>query len=308
VTIVLKGTIRISQNDVVLDSGSRQPQKQAKTVTLTDRAKMAIAQIAQSMAQAQQRNEDLRTSELLKLRGLSHHNSMWAVAKDKLADRDASQEQAAIVLQRWYRARRMRKLVGEVLKNRDALKKGRPAHAAEMTSCSIRAPAYLGESCLWSTPPEEWDDESAGSQCTYLYSARCQSRGHVLIITRKCIQHVIDSFSPWLAERFLIFRASVLASSASAYGANATINGAANHAAAINGIAVPMPTGAQDTYPATPVGDPLCVNLESEDSQLPGMPENIRAQRHLFFKPGPDTPYLRNTSTSLRTPSIEPVP
>jgi hypothetical protein len=70
----------------------------------------------------------------------------------------------------------------------------------------VHAPAYLGESCLWQ-PLDEWD-----TYHRFDYAARCVSRGEFCYMHRQDIKNIIQNgkFSPWLEERFLYFRQSVL--------------------------------------------------------------------------------------------------
>merc|ERR1712232_140302 len=49
-----------------------------------------------------------------------------------------------------------------------------------MLSKTVEAPAYFGESCLW-VPFEEW---TTAKPPMYMYSARCESRGELIQISR----------------------------------------------------------------------------------------------------------------------------
>jgi hypothetical protein len=78
--------------------------------------------------------------------------------------------------------------------------------AQTMPSGEVPGPAYFGESCLW-IDRKDW--VLPGPR--YQYSASCRTRAEVLSISRSAIGDVIDKFSPWLGERFEIFRAAVVA-------------------------------------------------------------------------------------------------
>ncbi|CAE7356591.1 Kcnh5, partial [Symbiodinium microadriaticum] len=67
------------------------------------------------------------------------------------------------------------------------------------------APAYFGESCLCD-PVEKWDEKPP--QC--MYSARCEMRSEVMCILRSDIGALIKEFSPWMGERFEVFREEVV--------------------------------------------------------------------------------------------------
>eukprot|EP00747_Dinoflagellata_sp_TGD_P110765 gnl/TRDRNA2_/TRDRNA2_171051_c0_seq5.p1 gnl/TRDRNA2_/TRDRNA2_171051_c0~~gnl/TRDRNA2_/TRDRNA2_171051_c0_seq5.p1 ORF type:complete len:250 (+),score=28.64 gnl/TRDRNA2_/TRDRNA2_171051_c0_seq5:151-900(+) len=74
-----------------------------------------------------------------------------------------------------------------------------------MQSRTVTAPAFFGESCLW-MPLYMWDTTVQ----PFLYAARSETRGEIVCVPRSAIQVVIDGFSPWLAERFELFRESVI--------------------------------------------------------------------------------------------------
>lgn len=75
-----------------------------------------------------------------------------------------------------------------------------------MQSKTVHAPAYFGEACLWA-PLDTWGQAEPP---LYLYTARCESRGELVYISRSVIQDIIERFSPWLPERFELFREAVL--------------------------------------------------------------------------------------------------
>lgn len=70
----------------------------------------------------------------------------------------------------------------------------------------VHAPAYLGESCLW-TPYEDWDSAPAAR---YPYSACCETRCEFAYLPRSAVKDIIERFSPWLGDRFEFFRQAVV--------------------------------------------------------------------------------------------------
>lgn len=76
---------------------------------------------------------------------------------------------------------------------------------AEMPNKMVKAPAYFGESCLW-VPFEQWNTTI---RPVFLYSCRSATRGELLDIHRDAVQTVIMRFSPWMQERFELFRLAV---------------------------------------------------------------------------------------------------
>jgi len=113
------------------------------------------------------------------------------VAVEKMEQRDARQRWAAAMIQRHWHLNKMRVRT--------------PKHKVGVHSRTIQAPVYLGESCLWA-PLEAWDSPQA-----YSYSARCESICEILVIPRAKIEELITNYSPWLAERFEMFRQDVVA-------------------------------------------------------------------------------------------------
>jgi len=79
------------------------------------------------------------------------------------------------------------------------------AAAKHIRSNSIMAPAYLGESCLW-TPCHEWDEVPPPR---HMYHARCEDRAELVYISRSNLKSLLEHFSPWLPERFEDFRKAV---------------------------------------------------------------------------------------------------
>jgi len=67
----------------------------------------------------------------------------------------------------------------------------------------MQAPAYFGESCLW-TPMSTWTDDD--SLLLHCYSAVCSERCDILSLGRLDLLGVLEMFSPWLVERFENFQ------------------------------------------------------------------------------------------------------
>jgi len=75
-----------------------------------------------------------------------------------------------------------------------------------MHSRVMKAPAYFGESCLW-VPYEEW---GTAAPLPYMYTATAECRCELLYISRGAISAVVEKFSPWLLQRFDLFREAVV--------------------------------------------------------------------------------------------------
>ncbi|CAE7221994.1 Kcnh5 [Symbiodinium natans] len=113
-------------------------------------------------------------------------------AEEQLLVQDCRQRRAARFIQTRWRQK---------LKARRARLTSQPI----VCSMSIEAPAYFGESCLWDAV-EKWDDEPP--QC--MYSVRCEMRSEVMCLLRADIGALIKEFSPWMGERFEVFREEVV--------------------------------------------------------------------------------------------------
>lgn len=142
------------------------------------------------------------------------------VAELELARCDLRKRDAALFVQRAWRRRqqaRTRKVrlsyqegVTSPLSERATLGPVTPPtkkSVSRMRSKTMAAPAYFGESCLW-VPYEEWNTQAP---MPYMYAATAECRSEMLYIPRTAIQDVVDHFSPWLFERYDIFREAVVA-------------------------------------------------------------------------------------------------
>ncbi|CAE7240661.1 Kcnh5 [Symbiodinium sp. CCMP2456] len=113
-------------------------------------------------------------------------------AEEQLLVQDCRQRRAARFIQtRWRQKLRARR--------------ARLTSQPIVCSMSIEAPAYFGESCLCD-PVEKWGEKPP--QC--MYSARCEMRSEVMCILRSDIGALIKEFSPWMGERFEVFREEVV--------------------------------------------------------------------------------------------------
>ena len=108
---------------------------------------------------------------------------------------DAVQKSAAMLIQLVWRERMRRRGGGA-----DVQKKSQ-GH----TCYAVDAPAYFGESCLW-TPYSTWTTRAA----IHEYTIRVKSQVEVVNIPRLAIAVCIEKFSPWLRNRFEVFQAAVL--------------------------------------------------------------------------------------------------
>jgi len=130
-----------------------------------------------------------------------YKSKILADAKRKLEIRDMKEKVAALGIQRrWRRKRSMR----ATLRPR-ASHRCNTAILERVKTKSIHAPAYFGEACLW-VPLDKWSEQPP----TYKYSVMCESRVEVLILQRSQLREVIDTYSPWLRERFETFQESVV--------------------------------------------------------------------------------------------------
>jgi len=128
-------------------------------------------------------------------------SSVLMEATVQLKRQDLREKNAAIMIQRRWRKRpRMPNPKPSLLHH------GSKWRATTMSSKTIAAPAYFGESCLWS-PIEQWGKEDPP---LYTYTARCESRCELVYIGREAIQEIVERFSPWLGERLETFRKSVV--------------------------------------------------------------------------------------------------
>eukprot|EP00931_Biecheleriopsis_adriatica_P062971 TRINITY_DN38067_c0_g1_i1.p1 TRINITY_DN38067_c0_g1~~TRINITY_DN38067_c0_g1_i1.p1 ORF type:complete len:821 (-),score=108.15 TRINITY_DN38067_c0_g1_i1:53-2515(-) len=210
ITVLMNGVVRISLNDTLHNDfagGShRNPHFIDRMSNLMASLKSPRLSHAKNVGRDEARRGRRRSAGGLLINGLP-----WMIAKAKLADIDNQRSEAAITLQRFFRRRKLQKLVGSAVDLAAKQSSSVADTLRNMSSSNIPAPAYFGESCLW-TPLEKWNDLAYTS--FYVYSARCLTRGQMMVVTRSSIHEVIDSFSPWLSERFEQFRRSVIESSA----------------------------------------------------------------------------------------------
>lgn len=111
----------------------------------------------------------------------------------KLEDHDIRVRHAVRLVQRHWRKR-----------CHDGPRFTRPP--AQVQSTVVRAPSYFGESCLWA-PFSTWGEAEVPR---HAYNARCECYCEFVCVERSDIQTMIERFSPWLDERFEMFREAVL--------------------------------------------------------------------------------------------------
>lgn len=73
----------------------------------------------------------------------------------------------------------------------------------------VDAPAYFGESCLL-MPLAEWDSKPP----LFSYTAYCVAPCECVLVPRAEVKQVIEIFSPWLCDRFEVFRKVALTAAA----------------------------------------------------------------------------------------------
>lgn len=131
---------------------------------------------------------------------------MYHQVKLEQKKEDLRQKIAAKFVQRLWRAKKiwrgpspLRRLFTRHIEG------GLKLNVNEMPTCSVNAPAFLGEACLWSDPAE-WEIHAPG---LYTYSAWCEERSEIVVLRRQAIQQVLNRFG-WLEDRFKFFREKVL--------------------------------------------------------------------------------------------------
>eukprot|EP00928_Gymnodinium_smaydae_P029751 TRINITY_DN22317_c0_g3_i1.p1 TRINITY_DN22317_c0_g3~~TRINITY_DN22317_c0_g3_i1.p1 ORF type:complete len:872 (+),score=150.64 TRINITY_DN22317_c0_g3_i1:129-2618(+) len=123
---------------------------------------------------------------------------------------DIEKRNAALLVQRVWRKKikARRKLLGQAAQTPavQAPAPSGPKSVSRMRSKLMFAPAYFGESCLW-VPYADWREQPP---LPYMYTVTAETRSELLDIPRESIEACIEHFSPWLAERFEIFREGVI--------------------------------------------------------------------------------------------------
>eukprot|EP00929_Paragymnodinium_shiwhaense_P053315 TRINITY_DN26678_c0_g3_i1.p1 TRINITY_DN26678_c0_g3~~TRINITY_DN26678_c0_g3_i1.p1 ORF type:complete len:947 (-),score=182.98 TRINITY_DN26678_c0_g3_i1:199-3039(-) len=126
-------------------------------------------------------------------------------ARFKLMDEDEDRRIAAVNIQRLWRMKKIRRESGLSESHLHGHESG-PSRSKQLGTTFMNAPAYFGESCLW-IPYAEWDTTEPGD-CNY--NVRCESRCELVVIPREKVKEIIQRFSPWLEERFEMFREAVV--------------------------------------------------------------------------------------------------
>lgn len=112
----------------------------------------------------------------------------------ELRKQDAVQRSAAMLIQLVWRQRKERR--GDV-----EINKKWQGH----TCYTIDAPAYFGESMLW-TPLSTWTTRAT----LHEYTVRVKTQVEIVSIPKVALAMCIDKFSPWMRNRFEVFQAAVL--------------------------------------------------------------------------------------------------
>mmetsp|Transcript_133386 Transcript_133386/g.231710 ORF Transcript_133386/g.231710 Transcript_133386/m.231710 type:complete len:1019 (-) Transcript_133386:147-3203(-) len=148
-----------------------------------------------NMDLAQNRKSSVRQSESSR-NSVPIKQGVLKKAATKMARLDDEVHRAATKLQRGWRMKKEREQFA-------ASKGGKDDKVRSMHSTLVRAPTFLGESCLW-TPLDTWN-----SSPRYAYGARCTTRVEVVIIRRTDVAEVLKQFDPWLKERLEVFQSFI---------------------------------------------------------------------------------------------------
>lgn len=117
------------------------------------------------------------------------------VAAGALRIQDLRIKWAARLIQRRWKGKRL--IMGGPLK---------PSKPSNETR-TVKAPSYFGETCIWE-PVSQWDRRTV----KHTYTALCIVRCEVVRVQRASVKEIIERFSPWLGERFDLFRQTVVRS------------------------------------------------------------------------------------------------
>lgn len=138
---------------------------------------------------------------------LFNSSGIYDNAYDELRKEDGRQARAASYVQSMWRRKKRKQKKDSVYDSLSTTGSTKTSgfHANSLPTCSVPAPAYFGESCLW-TDAQNWLVEEPHQ---YLYSAWCVERSEVVLLPRSAIKEVLDKFSPWLEDRLKIFQENV---------------------------------------------------------------------------------------------------
>jgi len=223
VYLLRMGNVWISQNRSVFagDHLTKSRQKAAKAKALAQIHEARMAHMVLSNTVRVWQSKEQRQHAARPLPGDPFHSPILHEAGLKIQREDLKLASAARVLQRSWRRKRAARaelhgaspgptpiVFGSLFgdgRARPGLSRKQTLTGQTMPSGEVPGPAYFGESCLW-VDRRDW----ALPGPRYQYSASCRTRAEVLSISRSAIGEVIDKFSPWLGERFEIFRAAVV--------------------------------------------------------------------------------------------------
>lgn len=130
-----------------------------------------------------------------------HHGRAYEEVALLLRREDVRQLSAAKYLQRRWRRKQQRREAEVAKTGSEAKSASKGVKLSAIPTTKIHAPAFLGESCLW-THPSSWDFDDR----RHPYSAWCVERTEIVSIPRFAIQESLKKHSPWLEERLLFFQ------------------------------------------------------------------------------------------------------
>lgn len=224
--MLIAGIVAISRNENLFDLNDEQNDEEATQSDSDEELRFDIprnkAEVFQDLGSARrvQRvgakmrrlasgvgQKDRWTQYGLKKTGIDTFDSeILAAATVELKRNDVRRRAAARRVQRRWREKIARRVAEGQPRVLFPAQSGQKLLINRLTSRRIPAPAYFGEACLWQDP-QEWG-VSPPPAC--MYSMRCESRCELVTIPRTAITEMFECFSPWLPERFQIFREVVL--------------------------------------------------------------------------------------------------
>jgi len=225
-----------------------------------EKQELVVGHFMEALAQKEEANQ----LEENQRKGL-YVSDVMKDAEKKMKKHDEQLRLCAIKVQRHFRlklkARRekARISVGLGIEDEDTVgmgatvSKSTSRSVTRMLSKTVKAPAYFGESCLW-IPFDDWDIVPPPM---YMYSARCESRGELIVIDRQDIHDLIVKFSPWLAERFEFFREAV-------------VEGSMQHCDLEPvGVCIPGESGGDDIQQTLSYRLPIPIDWAAADLEMP---------------------------------------
>eukprot|EP00928_Gymnodinium_smaydae_P063036 TRINITY_DN46736_c0_g1_i1.p1 TRINITY_DN46736_c0_g1~~TRINITY_DN46736_c0_g1_i1.p1 ORF type:complete len:919 (-),score=184.58 TRINITY_DN46736_c0_g1_i1:62-2818(-) len=210
--LILSGTLRLSLNESLFSEwanyaadGESDEEEQEEGIerklnsrlTTTVPAVFTASQFIDRMHSSRRKTTKTAAKKILH-KGPFFRSAIIDRASSRLSEEDEDRKWAASFIQRrWRCSRNSIERSGHVRKSVDG---------KHMKSTTLTAPTYFGESCLW-VPYDQWE---AGTVPCYTYNVRCESRVELVDIPRSVVREIIERFSPWLHERFEMFREAVV--------------------------------------------------------------------------------------------------